>query len=81
MLEKARHTFNQEERRRHYFRIQEILAEEQPYTFLFVPYATLAIHKRFKGIKPAPQGITYNYTEWYVPAEQQRYKANAHLHP
>ena len=35
---------------------QEILAEDQPYTFLFVPDALPAISKRFRGIKPAPAG-------------------------
>ena len=33
LLEKGRHTFDQEERKKYYFRFQEILAEEQPYTF------------------------------------------------
>jgi peptide/nickel transport system substrate-binding protein len=81
LLVKARHTFDKEERNKYYFRLQEILAEEQPYTFLFIPYATLAVHKRFKGIEPAPAGITYNIDKWYVPEEQRRYKANAALSP
>jgi peptide/nickel transport system substrate-binding protein len=74
LLVKGRQTFDQEERKRCYWRIQKILAEEQPYTFLFIPYTTLAVQKRIKGIKPAPAGITYNFTKWYVPADQQRYK-------
>jgi peptide/nickel transport system substrate-binding protein len=39
------------------------------------------VHKRFKGIGPAPAGITYNIDKWYVPEEQRRYKANAALSP
>ncbi|HME45148.1 MAG TPA: peptide-binding protein [Syntrophorhabdales bacterium] len=74
LLVKARQTFDQEERKRCYWRIQEILAEEQPYTFLFIPYATLAVQKRIKGIVPAPAGITYNFIKWYVPLDQQRYR-------
>jgi peptide/nickel transport system substrate-binding protein len=81
LLVKARHTLNREERKRYYFRIQEILAEEEPYTFLFVPYATLAIHKRFKGIEPSPSGLTHNFIKWYVPEGQRRYKTNAALSP
>ncbi|MBA4391331.1 MAG: peptide-binding protein [Syntrophus sp. (in: bacteria)] len=81
LLVKARHTFDKEERKKCYFRLQEILAEEQPYTFLFIPYATLAIQKRIKGIEPAPAGIGYNVEKWYVPEEQRRYKANAALSP
>ncbi|OGP95119.1 MAG: peptide-binding protein [Deltaproteobacteria bacterium RBG_16_54_18] len=72
VLEKARRTFNQEERKRYYFRFQEILAEEQPYTFLVVPYSLPVIHARFRGIQPAPAGITYNFIRWYVPAREQR---------
>ena len=74
LLVQARQTFDQEERKRYYWRIQEILAEEQPYTFLFIPYTTLTVQKRIKGIVPAPAGITYNFPKWYVPADQQRYR-------
>jgi peptide/nickel transport system substrate-binding protein len=74
LLVKARHTLNQEERKRYCARIQEILAEEQPCTFLFVPYANLALHKRFKAIEPSPIGITYNFIKWYVPETQWRYR-------
>ena len=81
LIIKARHTMDKEERKKCYFRIQEILAEEQPYTFLFIPYSLIAVHKRIKGIEPAPAGITYNNLEWYVPENQRRYKANAALSP
>jgi peptide/nickel transport system substrate-binding protein len=73
MLEAGRHTFDREKRRQAYFRFQEILAEDQPYTFLFVPDALPAIHKRFRGIKPAPAGIDYNFPKWYVPKDEQKY--------
>jgi peptide/nickel transport system substrate-binding protein len=81
LIIKARHTMDKDERKKCYFRIQEILAEEQPYTFLFIPYSLIAVHKRIKGIEPAPAGITYNNLEWYVPENQRRYKANAALSP
>ncbi len=73
LLEEGRHTFDKEKRRQAYFRLQEILAEDQPYTFLFVPDALPAISKRFHGIKPAPAGIDYNFTKWYVPKGEQKY--------
>jgi peptide/nickel transport system substrate-binding protein len=72
LLEKARRSFDREERKRYYFRFQEILAEEQPYTFLYVPYALPVINARFRGIKPGPAGITYNFIRWYVPKREQR---------
>ncbi len=73
LLEEGRHTFDREKRRRAYFRFQEIIAEDKPYTFLFVPDALPAVHKRFRGIKPAPAGINYNFPKWYVPLAEQKY--------
>ncbi|MBM4286200.1 MAG: peptide-binding protein [Deltaproteobacteria bacterium] len=73
LLEAGRHTFDQEKRKQAYFRFQEILAEDQPYTFLFVPDALPAISKRFRGVKPAPAGIDYNFYQWYVPKAEQKY--------
>jgi peptide/nickel transport system substrate-binding protein len=73
LLDEGRHTFDREKRRRAYFRFQEIVAEDQPYTFLFVPDALPAISRRFRGIKPAPAGIDYNFIKWYVPQGEQKY--------
>ena len=73
LLEKGRYTFDQKVRKACYDRIQVILAEEQPYTFLYVPYALPIISARFEGVDPAPAGIGYNMYQWYVPKEEQRY--------
>lgn len=73
LIMEGRHTFDLEKRKRAYFRIQEILAEDQPYTFLYVPYSLPVIHKRFRGIKPAAAGISYNFIKWYVPKPEQKY--------
>lgn len=73
LLEEGRRKFDVEERKRAYFRIQEILAEEVPYIFLYVPDATPIVHARFKGIKPSPIGISYNMPKWYVPKKLQRH--------
>ena len=73
LLEKGRYTFDQKVRKACYDRVQEILAEEQPYTFLYVPYALPILHARFQGIEPAPAGIGHNMPKWYVPKPEQRY--------
>ena len=72
LLEKGRGTFDQRQRKKCYDRIQEILAEEQPYLFLYVADALPIIHARFRGIEPAPIGIGYNFIKWYVPREEQK---------
>ena len=74
LLAQARSTFDREKRKAFYDRFQEILHEEQPYCFLYVPYATTALHRRFKGIEPAPAGIGHNSYKWWVPTNEQRYR-------
>lgn len=74
LIEKGRETLDRNIRKEIYFKIQEILAEEQPYTFLYIPDALVAIHKRFENVKPAPAGIKYNIEEWFVPETNRIYK-------
>ena len=74
LLEKGRRTFDLKKRKKIYHRFQEILAEEQPYTFLYVPDALPVVAARFHGIQPAPAGIMYNFIKWYVPKGEQKYQ-------
>ncbi len=74
ILEKARATPEREQRQALYWRLQEILAQDQPYCFLFVPYALPIVQKRFEGIKPAIAGIMYNFEDWHVPEKLWRHQ-------
>ena len=74
MLEEARRTCSQEERKVCYQRIHEIIYDEQPYMFLYVPESLAIVHSRFQGIKQEPIGIRYNLIDWWVPKAQQRYR-------
>ncbi len=74
LLEKGRRTFDKEERKKTYYRFQEILADDLPYIFLYVPDATPIVHSRFKGIIPTTIGISYNLPKWYVPKNLQKHK-------
>ena len=73
LLEEARSTPDQKTRAQLYYRMQEILDAEQPYCFLFVPYALPVVQKRFQGVKPTLAGIMYNFEKWWVPKELQEY--------
>jgi peptide/nickel transport system substrate-binding protein len=73
LLVEGRRTFDMEKRKEIYHRIHTILAEEQPYTFLYVADALPVVQKRFHGIEVAPAGIGYNFIKWYVPRDQQKY--------
>lgn len=74
LIDEGRHTFDTKKRKACYDRIQEILAEEQPFVFLYVPYSLPIVSSRVKGIEPAPAGISYNFTKWYVPRDMQKYQ-------
>ena len=73
LLVEGRRTFDIEKRKKIYYRIHEVLAEEQPYAFLYVPDALPIVHKRFKGIEPAPLGIFYNFIKWHVPKDRMEW--------
>ena len=73
LLEKGRTTCVQAERARYYQRIHEILALEQPIVFLYFRDALPVVSSRVHGILPAPAGIRYDFSRWYVPMAEQRY--------
>jgi len=66
LLEKGRVTQDRAERKKIYDRFQEILHEDQPYLFLYVPYALPMVRARVRGIEPAPAGISYNFDRWWI---------------
>ncbi|MDR2503559.1 MAG: peptide-binding protein [Deltaproteobacteria bacterium] len=75
LIETGRGSFDLTLRKKCYDRIQEILHEEQPYLFLYVPYSFAAVHRRFRGLDPAPiMGVEYNLPEWWTPPQQQLYR-------
>jgi peptide/nickel transport system substrate-binding protein len=74
LLELGASTYDRDERKKYYDRFQEILAEDQPYTFLYVSETLPIISARFRGIEPAPLGISYNFIKWYVPKQLQKYQ-------
>ncbi|MFH1440544.1 MAG: peptide-binding protein [Candidatus Omnitrophota bacterium] len=77
LLIEARRTFDQEKRKAYYHKIQEIIYEEQPCMFLYVPDSLSILHSRFQGVKLEPIGIGYNFIDWWVPKDKQRYRENS----
>jgi peptide/nickel transport system substrate-binding protein len=67
-----RREFDKAERIEMYRRLQEIIRDEAPYTFLFMPKNVTAYDRRFEGVTWYPSGGT-NYGEWWVPLADQRY--------
>ena len=73
LLIEGRQTFDMAKRKAIYYRIHEILADDVPYTFLYVPDGLPILHKRFHGVKVEPAGIWYNYEDWYVPKNKDEW--------
>jgi peptide/nickel transport system substrate-binding protein len=70
----ARGTFDMKRRQVLYRKIHAQIAADLPYIFLYCPDELVAIHKRFQGPEVAPLGLAWNFREWWVPKDEQRYR-------
>ncbi|OGP75337.1 MAG: hypothetical protein A2V86_14260 [Deltaproteobacteria bacterium RBG_16_49_23] len=82
LWEEGRREYDQEKRKKIYWRIHELMAEDQPYTFLFSPIGMSALQNKFvlvengpsgqkiyRPIKMEKAGLMYDLIDWYVPGE------------
>jgi peptide/nickel transport system substrate-binding protein len=82
LWEEGRREYDVEKRKKIYWRIHELMAEDQPYTFLYVPLGISALQKKFfimerdrtgkeilNEIKMEKAGLMYDLIKWYVPRE------------
>ena len=72
ILETYRTEFDEKKRIELYDRFQQILYEEQPYTFLFIGNGIYTWDRRFSGVTWYPSGGT-DRGEWWVPLDRQKY--------
>ncbi len=72
LLEAYRREFDMEKRIALYKRFQEIVYEEQPYTFLWKSRVARAYSRRFAGVNWYPVGA--DITEWWVDQDDQVYR-------
>lgn len=71
ILEQYRREFDEKKRIQLYREFQEILSDEQPYTFLFLGKSVEAVQRRFHGVKVLPGGL--RPLDWWVPTAEQKY--------
>ncbi len=74
LLVEGRAVFDFKKRQQIYWKIHKDIAADLPYLFLYCPDSLVAIHKRYVGPEVAPAGLGWNFREWYVPLEKQRYR-------
>jgi peptide/nickel transport system substrate-binding protein len=80
LWEEGRREYDVEKRKKIYWRIHELMAEDQPYTFLYVPLGISALQKKFflmekdwtgreilSEIKMEKAGLMYDLIKWYMP--------------
>ena len=80
LWEEGRKVYDKEKRKEIYWKINELIAEDQPYTFLYVPTSLTVLQKRFfilqkdeKGreslreIEMEEAGLLYDLIKWTVP--------------
>ncbi len=83
LWEEGRREYDIEKRKKIYWKIHELIAEDQPYTFLFVPLAISALQNKFvlkekdatgketfQEIKVEKAGLLYDLVKWYVPPKK-----------
>lgn len=72
ILGEYRKEFASSKRIKLYREFQQILHEDQPYTFLFIGKSVSAVQRRFQGVEVLPAG-GLRPIEWSVPPSSQRY--------
>ncbi|MDR2725992.1 MAG: peptide-binding protein, partial [Candidatus Adiutrix sp.] len=74
LVDEARFILDQAGCKKAYDRVQEILHEEVPYVFLYVPDSLPAVARRFIGPEVGPGGLGHNFNQWFVPPAERKYK-------
>ena len=70
IMEAARVELDVERRQGMYREFQQILWEEQPYTFLYVRPRLSLVHERIRGVKESL--MFWQYEDWWIPEDQRR---------
>ena len=73
LLEEARQEFDLEKRKQIYWKWQEIIHEEQPYTYLYYGQEPAAYSNRFQGVQWIPPRPGYDLQSWWTPKPLQKY--------
>ncbi|MBU3698953.1 MAG: hypothetical protein FGM33_02935 [Candidatus Kapabacteria bacterium] len=73
LLEMNRVEFDENKRISYMQEFQKIVADEQPYIFLWSPQYPAVYNKRLHGVKFSRVRPGYSPTQWWIPASQWKY--------
>ena len=71
--DQAKFEMDREKAKVMWHRAQDFIAEEQPYTFLYIPKQLNFVRKRFQNVQQETVGWAYNLSQWWVPKAEQKY--------
>ncbi|MFQ5505677.1 MAG: ABC transporter substrate-binding protein [Planctomycetota bacterium] len=74
LIEKGLRTSDFEEERQCWLEMQDIIYEDQPYTFLFWRSESFACHKRVRGIVPNILTTYFKIERWWVPKSEHKFR-------
>jgi len=75
LLDNNRIEFDEQRRMAYMKEFQQIVADEQPYTFLWAPLYPSVYNKRLQNVRYSFVRPGYNPTQWWVPKSQWRYSS------
>jgi peptide/nickel transport system substrate-binding protein len=72
LLEKARFSFDPEEKKKAFLDFQQVLHQDPPAIFLFWRQMPIALHERFKGVPETRMESLRDLVKVWVPKEERR---------
>jgi peptide/nickel transport system substrate-binding protein len=76
LIEQGRVTVNTEAAAQIWKKVQQLIYDDQPYTYLFWIDRVVAFHKRFKNVTPITLSSIYNIEKWYELQNQPQLSMN-----
>jgi peptide/nickel transport system substrate-binding protein len=73
MIEAYRNEFDEAKRIEILKKWQELIFDEQPYTFMYSPQSRYVFGNRFKNVRWYPVQPSYSLNEWWVPKNLQKF--------
>ena len=74
LIEKGKKTADLEVEKQCWKRMQKLIYDDQPYTFLFWRSESFAVSSRVRGVEPNILSTYHGIQKWWVPKAQHKYK-------